>query len=500
MVEVYLSTEGIVKTFPGVKALDNVSIELKMGRITALVGENGAGKSTLVKIISGVYQSDKGRIFVRGKEVNYRNSKEALLEHKIACVHQENTLIPEMTVVENFFLEIENRFYKWGLLSYPAMKKELKSFLKDININNIDIDLKAKYLKPNEIKLIEFAKSLYYNPNLLILDEVTAPLAEDEVKLVFNHMEHLKNSGKAVLFISHRLAEILRISDEVIILREGKVIKSLTGKEIERDQIISMMIGVDIKSHEYFPPKATKVSDKKILEIRNLKGNGVDVSFEVFEGEILALAGLGGQGMSQVLRMIYGILPREYGEFYLNGKRVKIRNPRDAIRCGIIYVSENRELEELFPNLSVKENISIPLFDRCNKAGVIIGSKLSKYVKDIIKSFSIKAPSLDVPITQLSGGNKQKVIIGRYICKEPKVLLLANPTEGLDIATKIEVYKILRNLANRGIGVVVLLSELSEVVNLPDRVLIMHSGRIIKELKKNEITEENILRGYFKEL
>jgi len=313
-------------------------------------------------------------------------------------------------------------------------------------------------------------------------------------------MKNLKNSGKSVVFISHRLAEVLEVSDEIIVLREGKVVGTLTGKEIERDQIIRMMIGREIKGSEYFPPKATKISQKKILEVRNLKGNGVDVNFEVREGEILTLAGLGGQGMSQVLRMIYGVLPRESGEFYLDGKKIEIKNPRDAIKHGIIYVSENRELEELFLNLPVKENVGIPLLQKCSKAGVIIEPKLNELVKKIIRSFSIKTPSLDAPISQLSGGNKQKVIVGRYISKEPRVLLLAKPTEGLDIATKAEVYRILRNLAERGIGVLVFLSELSEVVNLPDRVLVMHSGRIIRELKGEEITEENILRAYFEVL
>ena len=498
MSEIYLTTEGITKIFPGVKALDNVSISIKNGEITSLVGENGAGKSTLVKIISGIYNYDKGKIFIKGKETRYKNSLEALLKYKIACVHQDSTLIPEMNVVENFFLEIENKFYKKGLISYPTMKAELQKFLRDLNFNDIDVDLKAKYLRPHESKLIEFAKALYHEPNLLILDEVTAPLSRHEVDLIFDHVKNLRDSGKAILFISHRLAEIMDISDRVIVLREGKVAGILEGNDIERDQIIKLMIGKEVVLSQYFPQRATNINpDKKILVVKNLRGNDVDVSFELREGEILAFAGLGGHGMSEVLRMIYGILPKESGEIYLDGRRIEIKNPRDAIRYGLIYISEDREIEELFTNLTVKDNISVPILDRCSKKNVIMRKRLNELIMNIVQTFAIKAPSLDAIIMQLSGGNRQKVIIGRYIIKEPKVFLFANPTVGLDIRTKMEVYRILRDLANKGVGVIVYLSELPEVVNLPDRVLVMHSGRIVRELAGEEITEENVLKAYF---
>jgi ABC-type sugar transport system ATPase subunit len=496
--EVYLSTEGITKVFPGVKALDNVNISIRTGEITSLVGENGAGKSTLVKIISGVYDYDKGKIFIKGKEIKYKSSLEALLKYKIACVHQDSTLIPEMSVVENFFLEIENKFYRMGLISYSAMRTELKKFLNELNFNDIDVDLKAKYLKPHEAKLIEFAKALYHDPTLLILDEVTAPLSRHEVDLIFEHVKDLKKSGKAILFISHRLAEVTDLSDRVIVLREGKVAGVLEGNNIKRDQIIRLMIGKEVTLLQYFPPRAIAINPgKKILVVKNLKGNGIDVSFDLREGEILVFAGLGGQGMSEVLRMLCGILPKESGDIYLDGRKIEIKNPRDAIRHGIIYISENRELEELFTNLTVKDNISIPILDRCCRKNIIIRKRLDEAIKNVIQAFDIKTPSLDSIIMQLSGGNRQKVIIGRYMIKEPRVFLFANPTVGLDIKTKMEVYRTLRDLANRGIGIIVYLSELPEVVNLPDRVLVMHSGRIVKELVGSEITEENVLKAYF---
>jgi len=496
--ETYLATEGLTKVFPGVRALDNVSVSIRTGEITSLVGENGAGKSTLVKIICGVYGYDKGKIYIKGKEVKYKNSMEALLRYKIICVHQDSTLIPELSVVENFFLEVENKFYRKGLISYSAMKAELRKFLDDLNLNNIDVDLKAKYLKPHESKLIEFAKALYHDPNLLILDETTAPLSKHEVDLVFNRLRELKKSGKAIIFISHRIGEVLDVSDRVIVLREGRVAGVLEGNDIERDRVIKLMIGREVKFSDYFPPRATNIDpDKKILVVKNLRGNGINVSFDLRKGEILALAGLGGQGMSEVLRMIYGILPKEDGDIYLNGKKLDIRNPRDALRHGIIYISENRELEELFTNLTVKDNIAVPLLDRCCKRNIILRKKLNEVVRNVIQELAIKTPSLDSIIMQLSGGNRQKVIIGRYLFKEPKVFLFENPTAGIDIKTKMEIYRILRDLADRGIGVIVYLSELPEVVGLPDRVLVMHSGRIIKELVGSEITEENVLKAYF---
>jgi len=403
-----------------------------------------------------------------------------------------------MSVVENFFLEIENKFYRMGLISYSAMRTELKKFLNELNFNDIDVDLKAKYLKPHEAKLIEFAKALYHDPTLLILDEVTAPLSRHEVDLIFEHVKDLKKSGKAILFISHRLAEVTDLSDRVIVLREGKVAGVLEGNNIERDQIIRLMIGKEVTLSQYFPPRAIAINPgKKILVVKNLKGNGIDVSFDLREGEILVFAGLGGQGMSEVLRMLCGILPKESGDIYLDGRKIEIKNPRDAIRHGIIYISENRELEELFTNLTVKDNISIPILDRCCRKNIIIRKRLDEAIKNVIQAFDIKTPSLDSIIMQLSGGNRQKVIIGRYMIKEPRVFLFANPTVGLDIKTKMEVYRTLRDLANRGIGIIVYLSELPEVVNLPDRVLVMHSGRIVKELVGSEITEENVLKAYF---
>ncbi|MBS7644308.1 MAG: sugar ABC transporter ATP-binding protein [Candidatus Bathyarchaeia archaeon] len=491
-----VSAKSITKTFPGVKALDDVDVSLKSGRIYSLVGENGAGKSTLVKILSGVYKCDKGKIFVDGIEAHY-NAMEALLKYKIACVHQEPALIPEMTIAENFFLEIENRFYRGGFISHRLMKEMVRGILKEFNVD-VDVDRKTKDLRPDEKRMVELARALYYEPKLLILDEITAPLTEDGVKLVFAHMKDLKESGKTVLFISHRLEEVLKVSDEAIVLKDGRLVGTASGKKINRDQIIEMMIG-EKSTKLTFPDKASNIKEKKIFEVRNLKGKGINVDFEVREGEILALAGLRGQGMENVLRMIYGVMARESGDFYLNGEKIDVKGPKEAIDRGIIYISDDRDMEELWPNQSVMENIIIPSFNKYSKFGILNESGLNQLAKDNARRFNIKAPSLGALIMQLSGGNRQKVVFGKWICKNPKVILASCPAIGLDLATKAEVYKILRDLANKGIAVITYLSELSEVVNLPDRILVMRNGAVIEELKGDEITEENVLRAYFKE-
>lgn len=493
-----LSTKSITKTFPGVKALDDVSISLKTGRIYSLVGENGAGKSTLIKIISGIYKCDEGKIFVDGKETDYKNALEALFDHKIACVHQEPTLIPEMSVAENFFLEIENNFYKKGFISNRIIKETVRGILKDFNVD-VDVNRKAKSLRPDEKRMVEFAKALYYGPKLLILDEITAPLAEDGVKVVFDRMKDLKENGKTVLFISHRLGEVLDVSDEAIVLKDGKLAGTASGKKLNRNQLVKKMIG-EKSAKAPFPDKASRIKDKKIFEVRNLKGEGISVDFEVRAGEILALSGLRGQGMSGVLRMIYGVMARESGEFYLNGEKIDIKGPKEAMDHGIIYISDDRDIEELWPNQSVKENIIIPLFGKySNKLGILNESGLNQLAKDNVRRFNVKTPSPNALVTQLSGGNRQKVVFGKWLSRNPKIILASCPAIGLDVATKIEVYNILRDVANKGMGVVTFLSELSEVVNLPDRVLIMRNGVIVEELKGDKITEENVMRAYFKE-
>ena len=497
MMAEYISTKNITKMFPGVKALDNASLTFNSGMVYSIVGENGAGKSTFAKILSGIYKADIGKIFIKGKEVVDYNATEALDKYKIAVVHQDETLFPEMSVAENFFIEVMDRFYKKGFISYRELKKTAEKSLKDLNIN-VDVNKKVKYLRSDERKMLEFARAIYYQPDFLILDEVTAPLPEDKIEAVFTWVKELRDKTKVVLYISHKLREVLELSDEIVVFKDGKVAGKVHGSRVKMDDLIQMMVGE--KSFKAVFPEKARTIGKTIFKVKNLKGKGIDMEFENREGEILALAGLAGHGMKEALRMIYGVMPKS-GDFYLDNKKIKIRSVKDASAHGIVYVSDEKEAEELFLNQSVKENIIIPSIDKtANKLGILKESTVDKFAQFIVSRFNIKTPSLNTLTQSLSGGNKQKVVVGRCLLKNIRVLLASNPTVGLDIASKTEIYNILRDLAKKGIAVTVYLSELPEIVNFPDRVLIMYNGKIVDELKGDEITEENILKAYFKKV
>ncbi|MFW6386132.1 MAG: sugar ABC transporter ATP-binding protein [Candidatus Hadarchaeota archaeon] len=493
-----LSTESITKEFPGVKALEDVSITLESGTIYSLVGENGAGKSTLIRIIMGVYEADEGQIFIDGEEVDYDNALEALLEHNIACVHQESTLVPDLSIAENLFLEVEDRFYSSGTITESKIREKVEEIFDEFGLE-IDVTRKASTLTPDEERMVELAKALYYDPDVLILDEITAPLSEDETDVVFEHMKELKQEGKTVLFISHRMEEVLEMSDEAVVLKDGKKVGKVSGKDLNREQLVKMMVGEE-SARAPFPDKSSDIKDNVIFEVRDLQNDNVDVSFEVREGEILALSGLKGQGMSEVLQMIYGVKCCDSGKLYLKGEELDIEGPKESMENGIIYISDDKDREELWSNLSVKENMIIPSFRKySNKLGILDESGLDELVSGNIDKFDIKTPSIRALVNKLSGGNRQKVVFGKWLSTEPKVILANRPAIGLDVGAKKDIYHILRDLANQGIAVVTFLSELPEVVNLPDRVLVMRDGMVVEELE-GDIDEESVMRAYFKEV
>lgn len=492
-----LVVQSITKTFPGVTALEDVSISLDSGSIYSLVGENGAGKSTFIKVISGIYQADEGSIFVDGEEVHYKNSMEALTKHGIACVHQESTLIPNMSIAENFFLETENQFYRFGALAKKKMGTRATEILDDFGMD-IDVETLAKELRPGERRIVELAKALYFEPDLLVLDEITAPLAEDELEEVFKRIEEHREKGKTVIFISHRIGEVMKVSDEAIVLKDGKLVGTLEKQELDKDMLVNMMVGEKSASAP-FPDKEAEIGEP-IFEVRNLKGEGIELDLKVRQGEILALSGLKGHGMSSVLKMIYGVKPRKSGEFYLNGNRIDLRNPKESKEQGVVYISDDKDSEELWSNLPVKENIVIPSFGEYrNKLGFLDDTALDEVADTSIKRFDIDAPSRESLVEKLSGGNRQKVVFGKWLSRKPKVILANRPAIALDVSAKEEVYHILRDLARSGVAVLTFLSELPEVVNLPDRVLVMRTGRIVEELQGEELAEENVIQAYYKE-
>ncbi|MEF8726118.1 MAG: sugar ABC transporter ATP-binding protein [Candidatus Bipolaricaulota bacterium] len=492
-----IAVESVTKTFPGVTALDDVSLSMENGAIYSLVGENGAGKSTFIKILAGIYRADEGKIFVDGEEVHYKNSMEALTKYGIACVHQESTLIPNMTIAENFFLETEYEFSHYGALSKEEMSTMAAEILDEFEMD-IEVNMLAKKLSPGESRIVELAKALHFEPDFLILDEITATLAEDELDEVFKRIKAHKEKGKTVIFISHRIGEVMKVSDEAIVLKDGEFVGTLDRENLARDELVNMMVG-ERSASTPFPEKADDTGEP-VFAVENLKGGGIEVDLEVREGEILALSGLKGHGMSEVLRMIYGVQPRESGDFYLNGDQISLKNPKQSKEEGVIYISDDKDKEELWTNLSVKENIVIPSFkEYSNKLGFLKDSDLNNVAEESIKRFDIDTPSKEALVKKLSGGNRQKVVFGKWLTRDPKVIIANRPAIGLDVSAKEEVYHILRGLAQKGVAVLTFLSELPEVVNLPDRVLVMRTGRIVEELEGKNLTEENVVQAYYKD-
>ena len=492
--DVVIEVRGLTKVFPGVVAVDNVSISFKRGKIYGLIGENGAGKSTLIKMLVGVEKPTKGEIRINGRAVAPRSPIQAEEELGIAVVFQEDVAIPLLSVAENLFLGRENLFYRNGVISTKKLYKAAEEILKNINLK-IDVKKPIQELTVAERKLVSLARALSKNPRVLILDETTAPLERTEVEALFELLRKLKERGVTIIFVSHRLREILEICDEIIVMKDGKVVGVLENKALAEERLIEMMTGM--KRGITFPEKAAKIG-KTILSIKNLSVDNVlkNISLDLREGEIVALAGLRGQGQEILLQALYGLESLTSGEIYLNGRKLDIKSPLDAIRHGIIYVSDKRDYEELWPSLSILKNVSMASLKNRSKFGVIQFSKEKRDAVKMVSKLAVDAPSLDKETMYLSGGNKQKVALAKWLLTSAKVMLLNKPTEGIDVATKMDIYKLLRELANQGIAILTVLTELSEVINLPDRILVMREGKIIREFKGG-VSESELLGSYY---
>jgi ABC-type sugar transport system ATPase subunit len=490
-----LNIIGLTKTFPGVIAVNNVTLSFKEGKIYGLVGENGAGKSTLIKLLNGVEKPTKGKILIKGKEVKINSIEEAEQKYGIYTIFQEDVSIPLLNVAENIFLGKENIFYKNGLISYSLLYNTSRDILKKLNLK-IDVGMQMNKLSIAERKLVHIAKAVYKNPKILILDEATAPLSRAEVEQLFNLLRELKQKGTTIIFISHRLREVLEISDVIIIMKDGEIVAEIENVNLPQDKVVEMMTGTKIELA--FPTRAEKVGDI-ILTLKDIKLNNIlnNISLSLHEGEIVALAGLRGQGQEKLLEAIFGLEKLDDGEIYLNGKRIDISEPADAIKNGIIYISDKRDYEELWPTLSVLKNISMASLNKRSKFGFIKLKNERREVVQMINSLAIHAPSPFHETMYLSGGTKQKVALAKWLLAGGKVMLLNKPTDGIDVKTKIEIYGILRDLARKGKAIITYLSELPEVLNLPDRILVMKEGTIIKEFKGGTISEKELLASYY---
>lgn len=496
----YFKVNSITKHFPGVDALKGVTFPLEKGKIYGLVGENGAGKSTLIKILMGVHQPDRGEILINGKKVVIKDTSHARSDFKMDAVFQEFSLIPQMSVAENIFLDMLEKFYNKGLIDRTKLETQAKKALNSVGLD-LDITKPASQLTSVEKKLVELSRSLFHDPKILILDEITAPLESSTVNDLFKIMRDLKDKGKTLIFISHRLEEVLKICDEIIVLKDG-ALQGIITNDLKRSAslrkgVIRMMTGTE--KGLLFPEKTgLKVRGEKVLSLKNIENNWLKgVSLDVHEGEIVALAGLRGQGQSILLRTVCGLIPKSGGHVYLNGEKAEIKSPKDAIENGVFYISDRREEEELWLTHDVWLNLSLVSMDNRSRLGFIKGKEDKEVVEKVVSRLRIETPSLAQIVRNLSGGNRQKVVLGKYLLARPKIIIADQPTKGLDVGAKIEIYHFLRELSNQGIPTLVVLTDLSEVVNLPDRVLVMREGQVVKEFVEKKINEEELLDSYY---
>ncbi|HIF9075404.1 TPA: ribose ABC transporter ATP-binding protein RbsA [Photobacterium damselae] len=488
MTQPILALEGIEKAFPGVKALDNACLNVYPGRVMALMGENGAGKSTLMKVLTGIYNKDAGEVRYQGAPVHFhgpRHSQEA----GISIIHQELNLIPELTIAENIFLGRE-KTNAFGGIKWAEMYREADALLKRLNVKHSSRQLLGE-LSLGEQQMVEIAKALSFKSQVIIMDEPTDALTDTETESLFNVINELRSEGCGIVYISHRLKEIFEICDDITVLRDGKFIGECRVADTDEDGLIEMMVGRRLD--EQYPRIAVK-HGTTCLEVKNLTGSGInDVSFTLDRGEILGISGLMGAGRTELMKVIYGALTRESGDVILDGKIINPISPQDGLANGIAYISEDRKGDGLILGLSVKENMSICALEQLSNGIKIDQQQEVIAVEDFIRLFNIKTPTRDQIIGNLSGGNQQKVAIAKGLMTKPKVLILDEPTRGVDVGAKKEIYQLINQFKADGMSIILVSSEMPEVLGMSDRILVMHEGRISGEFTPEEANQEKLL-------
>lgn len=490
---IILRMTDIDKAFPGVKALDKAQLTLKKGSVHALMGENGAGKSTLMKCLYGIYFRDSGTIELEGKEISFTNSKEAL-DHGVAMIHQELQPIPKMTVAENIFLG--NYPMKGIFVDHEKMNKETERFLKIIGLN-VAPDTELGDLTISQQQSVEIAKAISHDAKVIIMDEPTSSLTSNEVENLFRVINKLRDDGIGIIYISHKMDEILRISDDITIMRDGQYVGTYDAKHITTQEIIRHMVGRELSKQ--FPERDFEPHSENILEIKNFTSprpnSFKNCSFDLKKGEILGVAGLVGAQRTELMEAIFGIRAVEPGgKVTLHDKEITIKDSKDAIKNGIALVTEDRRQSGIFGVLSITDNVSVPsLKDFRNAFGLLQEPKIKQMVDQEIKSLNVKTPSRDELIQNLSGGNQQKVILSRWLVTSPEVFILDEPTRGIDVGAKYEIYEIINSLAKQGKSIILISSEMSEIIGMSNRVMVMCEGEISGFLEKEEATQENIM-------
>jgi ribose transport system ATP-binding protein len=489
--EVILEVENVSKRFPGVQALDNVSFNLRKGEVHALVGENGAGKSTLMKILSGVHQADEGTIRYKGELVNFKNVTQSH-EVGISIIYQELNLIPHLSVAANIYIGREP-LTKFGTLDKMKMNADARAILNQLKIN-IDPTINLNKLPVSKQQMVEIAKALSTKSDVLIMDEPTSALTETEIDELFSVIHSLRDQGVSIIYISHRLEELKRIVDRITIFRDGHSISTDDYTSITMEEIVNRMVGR--KLNNIFPPKQNQPTTEKILEVRNIVRKGIlhDISFDLYRGEILGISGLMGAGRSELGRAIFGADRIDSGEVIMNGHKVTLNSPSNGIDAGIAYLSENRKEDGLAIKMRITENVTMANIEKvCLQLGVISRSGELEAAKKYMDELGIKTPSLQQVVNNLSGGNQQKVVVAKWLFCDSKILIFDEPTRGIDVGTKYAIYELIGALAKAGRGVIVISSELPEILGLTDRTLVLHEGHLAATLTTSETSQEEIL-------
>lgn len=494
-----LVVENISKKFPGVIALNNVSLEFEAGKVTAIIGENGAGKSTLMKILSGVYRDFDGKIVFRNKPVRFSNPKEAQ-DKGIAIMHQELNLVPGLSITENIFLGRE-RMNRWGLLDKKAMRVEAKSLLAKLKLP-VDPDTPVSLLKIGQQQQVEIAKALLVKSDVIIMDEPTSAISTVETEILFGIIQDLKREGRAIVYISHKLDELFRIADKYIVLRDGAVIEKGTMKGVTQADIVLKMVGREIN---ILRRKEATTNKDELLRVENLclkhpvmtnQQFLQHISFAIRKGEIVGIFGLMGAGRTELLETIFGLHPaRAAGHVHMEGRQLKCKTPQDAISAGLALVPEDRKKDGLILDLNVRNNISITTLSALQHFGLLNQQKEKSLCRKYVDSLQIKAASDLQSARNLSGGNQQKVVLAKWLATAPKLLMLDEPTRGIDLKAKNEIYKLIMELADAGLGIMVVSSELTEILAISDRILVMAEGKLTAEFVKTEASEEIILNA-----
>ena len=490
--ELVLEVKGIDKSFPGTKALSKVNFQLRKGEIHAVVGENGAGKSTLMNVIDGVYTPDAGEIYINGHKVNI---KDPLTAQKmgIGFVHQEIALCPDVTVAENLYMASINAS-KALLVNYKELYAKTAQALESLHY--VDPHKNVGELSISNQQVVEIAKALTLDCRILILDEPTAVLTESETEALFQIMRKLRDQGISIIYISHRMAEVFGQCDRVSVLRDGHYIGTYDVAQTTSTEVVNMMVGREIG--DLYPAKAGRPggTPEVLLQVRDFSNEGrfQDVSFELFEGEILGFSGLVGAGRSELAKAICGLYPKKAGEVLFKGSRLNVRNYEDAIRQGIVYLTEDRKTEGLFLEMPISNNIAAMNLTQVSSRGLIDGKLIQTLASRLADKLNIKYHTLAQLVSSLSGGNQQKVLIAKLLSVNPAIIIMDEPTRGIDVGAKSEIHRLLRELANQGIGVIMISSELPEVIGMCDRVLVMHEGHLCDIISGDQITEERIIQ------